>query len=113
MILSSSVPPSVTADCSYWASGYGAIINMKPLDGVLTAVEVTINKKTLTIHETVINTGLIVKGLQPAKRYEVSLVSQLEAENLIRRSEPSVFFCSTDNRGELKYSRTIFLSFTP
>ncbi|XP_038157020.1 receptor-type tyrosine-protein phosphatase H-like [Cyprinodon tularosa] len=93
------IPPSVTADCSYWASGYGAKINMKPLDGVLTGVEVTINKKTLTINETVIKTGLIVKGLQPAKRYEVSLVSQLEAENVIRRSEPSVFFCSTDNRG--------------
>ncbi|XP_015255525.1 PREDICTED: receptor-type tyrosine-protein phosphatase H-like, partial [Cyprinodon variegatus] len=93
------IPPSVTADCSYWASGYGARINVKPLDGVLTAVVVTINKEILTINETVIKTGLIVKGLQPAKRYEVSLVSQLEAENLIRRSEPSVFFCSTDNRG--------------
>ncbi|XP_015255524.1 PREDICTED: receptor-type tyrosine-protein phosphatase H-like [Cyprinodon variegatus] len=93
------IPPSVTADCSYWASGYGAKINMESPNGVLTAVEVTINKKKLTINETDIETGLIVKGLQPATRYEVSLVSQLEAENLIRRSEPSVFFCSTDNRG--------------
>ncbi|MEQ2243563.1 hypothetical protein ILYODFUR_008219, partial [Ilyodon furcidens] len=91
------IPPSLTARCSYWASGYGTGISWDTPDGVWTAVEVHINGKTFLVDRK--ESQLTVKGLQPARRYQVSLISKLVTEFRNRSSEPSVIICSTDNRG--------------
>ncbi|KAM4715240.1 receptor-type tyrosine-protein phosphatase H-like [Anableps anableps] len=91
------IPPSLIAHCSYWASGYGALIRWNTPDGVWTGGEVNMNGKTLLFDAT--QNELTVTGLQPAKKYQVSVISKLKSEFGNRRSEPSVFICSTDNRG--------------
>ncbi|XP_047233435.1 receptor-type tyrosine-protein phosphatase H-like isoform X2 [Girardinichthys multiradiatus] len=91
------IPPSVTARCSYWASGYGTGISWDTPCGVWTAVEVHINGKTFLVDRK--ESQLTVKGLQPARRYEVSFISKLVTEFGNRSSEPSFIICSTDNRG--------------
>ncbi|MEQ2188976.1 hypothetical protein GOODEAATRI_020402, partial [Goodea atripinnis] len=93
-------PPSLTARCSYWASGYGTGISWDTPGGVWTAVEVHINGKSFLVDRK--ESQLTVKGLQPARRYEVSLISKLVTEFGNRSSEPSVIICSTDNRGNEK-----------
>ncbi|XP_054914100.1 receptor-type tyrosine-protein phosphatase H-like [Poeciliopsis prolifica] len=91
------IPPSVAPACSYWGSGYSALVKWDEPVGVWTAAELNINGKTLTFHPN--DNELIVNGLQPAKTYKVSVISKLETETDPLRSEPFVFICSTDNRG--------------
>ncbi|XP_054914099.1 receptor-type tyrosine-protein phosphatase H-like [Poeciliopsis prolifica] len=91
------IPPSVAPACSYWGSGYSALVKWDEPVGVWTAAELNINGKTLTFHPN--DNELIVNGLQPAKTYKVSVISKLETEADPLRSEPFVFICSTDNRG--------------
>ncbi|XP_035997616.1 receptor-type tyrosine-protein phosphatase H-like isoform X2 [Fundulus heteroclitus] len=91
------IPPSLTGHCSYYSSGYGAVIRWDPPGGVLTAVTVNINGQTHPVDGK--KNEHTVTGLQPANRYEVALISKLETEFGDRSSEPSVFLCLTDNRG--------------
>lgn len=70
----------------------------KETEGVWTSVEVNVKGET---HKE-LNDGkqhIIITGFQPARTYEVSLTSLSGNE---RRSEPYVFSCSTDPRGESK-----------
>uniref|UniRef100_A0A087YDN1 protein-tyrosine-phosphatase n=1 Tax=Poecilia formosa TaxID=48698 RepID=A0A087YDN1_POEFO len=91
------IPPSIFAHCSYWGSGYSALIKWDQPVGVWTTGELTINGKTVTLNPD--ENQLIVDGLQPAKTYKVSVNSELETEADPLRSELFTFFCSTDNRG--------------
>ncbi|KAM4526088.1 receptor-type tyrosine-protein phosphatase H-like [Fundulus diaphanus] len=91
------IPPSLTGHCSYYSSGYGAVIRWDPPHGVLTAVTVNINGQNHPVEGK--KNEHTVSGLQPAKRYEVALISELVTEFGDRSSEPSVFLCLTDNRG--------------
>uniref|UniRef100_A0A3B3XS88 protein-tyrosine-phosphatase n=1 Tax=Poecilia mexicana TaxID=48701 RepID=A0A3B3XS88_9TELE len=92
-----TVPPSIFAHCSYWGSGYSALIKWDQPVGVWTTGELTINGKTVTLNPD--ENQLIVDGLQPAKTYKVSVNSKLETEADPLKSELFIFFCSTDNRG--------------
>uniref|UniRef100_A0A3B3U521 protein-tyrosine-phosphatase n=1 Tax=Poecilia latipinna TaxID=48699 RepID=A0A3B3U521_9TELE len=92
-----TVPPSIFAHCSYWGSGYSALIKWDQPVGVWTTGELTINGKTVTLNPD--ENQLIVDGLQPAKTYKVSVNSKLETEADPLKSELFTFFCSTDNRG--------------
>ncbi|XP_014830047.1 PREDICTED: receptor-type tyrosine-protein phosphatase H-like [Poecilia mexicana] len=91
------IPPSIFAHCSYWGSGYSALIKWDQPVGVWTTGELTINGKTVTLNPD--ENQLIVDGLQPAKTYKVSVNSKLETEADPLKSELFTFFCSTDNRG--------------
>ncbi|KAM4526123.1 receptor-type tyrosine-protein phosphatase H [Fundulus diaphanus] len=91
------IPPSLTGHCSYYSSGYDAVIRWDPPGGVLTAVTVNINGQNHLVEGE--KNEHTVSGLQPDKRYEVALISELVTEFGDRRSEPSVFLCLTDNRG--------------
>ncbi|XP_014882006.1 receptor-type tyrosine-protein phosphatase H-like, partial [Poecilia latipinna] len=91
------IPPSIFAHCSYWGSGYSALIKWDQPVGVWTTGELTINGKTVTLNPD--ENQLIVDGLQPAKSYKVSVNSKLETEADPLKSELFTFFCSTDNRG--------------
>ncbi|XP_027890102.1 receptor-type tyrosine-protein phosphatase eta isoform X9 [Xiphophorus couchianus] len=91
------IPPSLAPLCSYWGSGYSAQIKWDEPDGVWTTAELSISGKTFTLNPN--ENHLIVDGLQPAKTYKVSVISRLETKADPLISEPSIFFCSTDNRG--------------
>ncbi|PWA21894.1 hypothetical protein CCH79_00015570, partial [Gambusia affinis] len=91
------IPPSLAPLCSYWGSGYSALIKWAEPDGVWTTAELNINGKNFTL--TPNQNRLTVDGLQPAKTYKVSVISKLETKSDPLTSEPSIFFCSTDNRG--------------
>ncbi|XP_043959329.1 receptor-type tyrosine-protein phosphatase H-like isoform X8 [Gambusia affinis] len=91
------IPPSLAPLCSYWGSGYSALIKWDKPDGVWTTAELNINRKNFTL--TPNENRLTVDGLQPAKTYKVSVISKLETKSDPLTSEPSIFFCSTDNRG--------------
>ncbi|XP_032431091.1 receptor-type tyrosine-protein phosphatase H isoform X15 [Xiphophorus hellerii] len=91
------IPPSLAPLCSYWGSGYSAQIKWDEPDGVWTTAELSISGKTFTLNPN--ENRLIVDGLQPAKKYKVSVISRLETKADPLISEPSIFFCSTDNRG--------------
>ncbi|XP_023196548.1 receptor-type tyrosine-protein phosphatase H isoform X3 [Xiphophorus maculatus] len=91
------IPPSLAPLCSYWGSGYSAQIKWVEPDGVWTTAELSISGKTFTLNPN--ENRLIVDGLQPAKKYKVSVISRLETKADPLISEPSISFCSTDNRG--------------
>ncbi|XP_043959317.1 receptor-type tyrosine-protein phosphatase H-like isoform X2 [Gambusia affinis] len=91
------IPPSLAPLCSYWGSGYSALIKWDKPDGVWTTAELNINGKNITL--TPNQNRLTVDGLQLAKTYKVSVISKLETKSDPLTSEPSIFFCSTDNRG--------------
>ncbi|XP_032431079.1 receptor-type tyrosine-protein phosphatase eta isoform X4 [Xiphophorus hellerii] len=91
------IPPSLAPLCSYWGSGYSAQIKWDEPDGVWTTAELSISGKTFTLNPN--ENRLIVDGLQPAKKYKVSVISRLETKADPLISEPSIFFCLTDNRG--------------
>lgn len=90
-----SVPPGLTAHCEYWAAGYSIrIVWNKPV-GMWTDVEVNVTGKPKKIPNTV--QYIVIPGFLPARTYEVSLAS---FSGTVRSSEPFVFKCSTDPRGE-------------
>ncbi|XP_043959324.1 receptor-type tyrosine-protein phosphatase H-like isoform X3 [Gambusia affinis] len=99
------IPPSLAPLCSYWGSGYSALIKWDKPDGVWTTAELNINRKNFTL--TPNENRLTVDGLQPAKTYKVSVISKLETKSDPLTSEPSIFFCSTDNRDFIR--KTSFL----
>ncbi|XP_076616431.1 receptor-type tyrosine-protein phosphatase H-like isoform X3 [Chaetodon auriga] len=87
------IPPNIRGHCEYVAFGYSVLIVLDESDGVWRRVEVNMTGETSTIDK---GQSIEIKGLQPAKTYEVSLASLSKTE---RRSEPFVFSCSTDPRG--------------
>lgn len=94
--VSSSVPPVLSAHCEYWASGYSVVVVWNKPEGVWTAVEVNVTGNTHRVDKSG-QQNLTIAGFQPAKTYEVSLAS---LSGSLRSSEPYVFKCSTDPRGE-------------
>ena len=90
-----TVPPILIADCEFWASGYSARLVWEKPAGVWSTVEVNITGKTDQVEGN--KDYHIITGLQPARKYQVSLASLSGA---VRSSEPYVFSCATDPRGE-------------
>lgn len=88
------VPPNLNGHCENWASGYSIYIEWNNPDGVWTAVEVNVAEKTFKKER--VEQHIIIPGFQPAKKYKVSLASVSGS----LRSEPVVFWCLTDARGE-------------
>ncbi|XP_041830468.1 receptor-type tyrosine-protein phosphatase H-like [Melanotaenia boesemani] len=88
------LPPLLTAHCEFWGSGYSARIVWDKPNGVWTSVELNVTGKNLFVSGQADH--LIIDGLQPAKKYKVSLASVSGTE---RKSEPFVFSCLTDQRG--------------
>ncbi|XP_070846578.1 receptor-type tyrosine-protein phosphatase H-like isoform X2 [Chaetodon trifascialis] len=88
------IPPNIRGHCEYMAAGYSVLIVLAEPDGVWETVEVNVTGETSTMNKEQRN--IEIQGLQPAKTYEVSLASLSKTG---RRSERSVFWCSTDPRG--------------
>lgn len=101
-----SVPPDLSAHCEYWAAGYSVFVVWNKPDGVWTAVEVNVTGKTYTGGKDG-EQDIKIPGFQPARTYEVSLAS---LSKTVRSSEPFVFSCSTDPRGESKWLYDIWNS---
>lgn len=95
-----SVPPRLHANCENWDAGYSVRIVWDEPEGVWTAVEVNVTGKS----PKKVNHGehyTILPGFLPAKHYEVSLSSLSGiGKGSEQRSEPYVFSCATDPRGE-------------
>lgn len=89
-----SVPPNLNAHCEYWAAGYSFLIKWTVPEGEWTNAEVNVAGKTHTVASP--ETEIIMDGFQPAKKYKVSVTSL----SGVRSSEPHVFYCQTDPRGE-------------
>lgn len=92
--LNHTAPPWLSGHCANWASGYSALITWNKPDGVWTYVRVNMTDQSHLLDGTL--SQVVINGLQPAQTYEVSLVS-LSGD---RSSDPSVFLCDTDNKGE-------------
>ncbi|KAM6896884.1 receptor-type tyrosine-protein phosphatase H [Xenentodon cancila] len=88
------LPPNLKADCEFLAGGYSTRLVWNKPDGVWTTVEVNMTGKKYSVEGT--NKELIIPGLQPAKKYLVSLAS---LSGTVRSSEPYAFLCATDPRG--------------
>ena len=93
-----SVPPYLSAHCEYWAAGYSVSVVWNKPDGVWTSVEVNVTGKTYKVLENG-EQHLIISGFLPARTYEVSLAS---LSGTVRSSDPFVFSCLTDPRGQSK-----------
>lgn len=94
----SLVPPDLSAHCEYWAAGYSIFIVWNKPDGLWTAVEVNVTGQTHKVGEAG-EQDIKLSGFLPARTYEVSLTS---ISGTVRSSEPFMFSCSTDPRGESK-----------
>lgn len=93
-----SVPPDLRAYCEYREAGYSVFIAWNKPDGVWTGVEVNVTGKTHKVGQG--EHHLKISGFLPARTYQVSVAS---LSGTVRSSEPFVFKCSTDPRGESKY----------
>ncbi len=93
-----SVPPYLSAHCEYLAAGYSVFIVWNKPDGVWTTVEVEVSGEIHKVDQGQQN--ISISGFLPARTYQVSLVS---LSGTVRSSEPFVFSCATDPRGESKY----------
>ncbi|XP_068610969.1 receptor-type tyrosine-protein phosphatase H-like [Brachionichthys hirsutus] len=100
-------PPNLRAHCENWAAGYSVYILWDKPDGVWTAVEVNVTGETYLLGEDG-EQHVKIPGFLPARTYEVSLAS---LSGTVRRSEPFVFHCSTDNRGVIAGSVLAVLLF--
>ena len=91
-----TVPPNLEAHCENWAGGYSARIVWNIPNGVWTTVEVNATVKNSNINDINVNNH-VISGLQPAKRYKVSVGLLSGSE---RSADPFEFFCLTDQRGK-------------
>ena len=95
-----SVPPCLNARCEHWDAGYSVRIAWDEPEGVWTAVEVNVTGKSYRKHKDD-GHSIVLSGFLPAKHYEVSLTSLSgTGKGSEQRSEPFVFSCATDSRGE-------------
>lgn len=98
------VPPVLRAHCEHSEAGYSLHIVWNKPPGVWNAVEVNVSGHTLRAGEQG-QQYVTVSGFHPATTYQVSLAALSGA---VRRSEPFVFPCRTDPRGESSYSLACF-----
>ncbi|XP_076008083.1 receptor-type tyrosine-protein phosphatase H-like isoform X2 [Genypterus blacodes] len=88
-------PQDLKAHCAYWAGGYSMLVKWNKPDGVWTIVEVTVSGKTTNVSGSEA-LQVIISGFQPAKTYDVSVMS---LSGTVRSENSDRFTCTTDPRG--------------
>lgn len=85
----------MTAECKDRAGGYSVYIVWGKPNGVWDSVEVNVSNKVHVVGPN--EQHAEIPNFQPARKYEVSVATQSGT----RKSDPYVFTCATDARGEL------------